>query len=266
MPVLQDRWHTIVVALAVAAGLTSASPAYAAPTTNDSEPSIKPNNASASPDEDVEQLNAAAKQRFKEGRYDDSIAFFSQAYALNPNPNYLFNIARVYETKGDVEQALAYYQQFIDDPDVDADARQQGITRRDALTATQATPASPPLPAESSSPTSRGPTKLGIAGYSLLGIGGATLLTGIGFAGAALAQARKLPDVRYLDERNDAIARGERNSTIADSLMISGGIITATGLVLTLVSLRKSRRRRDETVAIPVVTSEYAGFMTRMRF
>lgn len=80
--------------------------------------------AAADPTTRPGDTSAAAKQaqnHFKQGKayldnqlYDDAIRELDTAYKLYPLPAMLFNIAQAYRLKGDDEQALVYYQQFVD--------------------------------------------------------------------------------------------------------------------------------------------------------
>ena len=62
-------------------------------------------------------------------------ALFEQAYAIDPNPNYLFNIGRVYEEKGDIRSAVDHYQRFVKEPGVDIGSRELAVQRLRVLKA-----------------------------------------------------------------------------------------------------------------------------------
>lgn len=219
-----------------------------------------------------EPLLSRALQLFEDKRFDEAIELFQEAYALDPEANYLFNIGRVYEEKGDLETAVTYYQRFVDHPDAAPGARGMARKRIQELQAelpppelvvetvpppTVETPSPAPpqsgeaanfLPATSApvpttiTTTSTSRLKLRIAGYSLFGGGAALLAVAAGFAGSALSQQKRLDTLSTLEPRDAAIQRGERNALIADSLFIAGGIVAVTGLTLTLVSLRRRPR------------------------
>lgn len=216
--------------------------------------------ATASAQPSAAELSAQAIDRFQVQDYDAAVRLFEEAYAIDRVPNYLFNIGRVYEEKGDLETALTYYERFVAHPEAAPDAKRMTEARIEELRAKLPPPSpdpiEPPPPRPRASDTSprtndlsladtpaparapRGNLRLRIGGYSLLGGGAAILAIGAGFAGAALAQHRRLDGLTMLEARDDAIRRGEQSSLIADSLFIAGGVVAIAGLTLTLVSLR----------------------------
>lgn len=73
---------------------------------------------------DPEALSAAAVEAFERKEYDQAIRLFEQAHKIDPQPNYLFNIGRVYEDKGDLPNAVKYFQAFLNEPGIDLTSRQ----------------------------------------------------------------------------------------------------------------------------------------------
>jgi tetratricopeptide (TPR) repeat protein len=266
-----------------AAVLLSALPAVASP-----PPPPPPPPPGGSATADVDALNAEAVGKFKNKEYDAAIALFEQAYALSPEPNYLFNIGRVYEEKGDFQRAIDHYERFVKAPEVELRARDLALERLRVLRAIMAEtkvedPAAPdPAPDEPTGfvldappPTpSRQMPPARVAGITLLGIGAVAMGTGGGLGGAALARQRDLEDTQGLEARNDLIRRGETFAKAADGLLIAGGILAATGLVLTLTSLRKPRgaharqRRSSERSAriLPTLRPGEVGLGVISRF
>jgi tetratricopeptide (TPR) repeat protein len=59
-------------------------------------------------------LYADARRAFVEKRYDDSIALLRKAYACDPNPVYLGNIARAYEESSRPREALSAWREYHD--------------------------------------------------------------------------------------------------------------------------------------------------------
>jgi hypothetical protein len=51
---------------------------------------------------------------YESGRFDEAIASFEHAYALDPEPILLFNIAQAYRRLGNTEQALHHYRRYHD--------------------------------------------------------------------------------------------------------------------------------------------------------
>ncbi len=56
---------------------------------------------------------SAGKTFYREARYQDAIREFQDAYAYDPNPKLLFNIAQAYEKMGDISGALRTYRDYV---------------------------------------------------------------------------------------------------------------------------------------------------------
>ena len=214
----------------------------------------------ATPEEtnEGEALSDQAVEAFNDKRYDESIDLFEQAYAINANPNYLFNIGRVYEEKGDLQQAVSHYQRFVSQPGVDLDSREAATARlrvlREALRQLEEEKQEEQTaePVEPTPVTDEGPEdgealpdrKRGqrIAGYVLLGAGGTGLIVGGILGGLASGKARDADDAEFVDDalrmRDDA----RRQARAADAMFITGGVLAAAGLVLVLTTLGKKKR------------------------
>jgi hypothetical protein len=54
-----------------------------------------------------------ARRAFEERRFDDSIELLRKAYACDPNPTYLGNIARAYEESARVKDAIVAWQTYL---------------------------------------------------------------------------------------------------------------------------------------------------------
>jgi tetratricopeptide (TPR) repeat protein len=226
--------------------------------------------------DDVEDINAAALEAFKNKEYDEAARLFEAAYDRNPEPNYLFNIGRVYEEKGDFESAIEWYDKFIHLPEVELQAREIALERLRVLRAIVAESKAEQEAAQEEQPADEPEAKpeeepkrtppLRISGYVLLGIGGAALLVGAGFGGAALQRNGDLDQLNTLEPRNDAIEKGKRNAIVADSLFIAGGVIALTGLVLTLVSLKKGKGKSQRASITPALAPGRAGVAASVRF
>jgi tetratricopeptide (TPR) repeat protein len=97
--------------------------------------SAVPTLAQAAPslEQQVEAINAAAVEKFKAKEYEEAVVLFEQAYDLQPEPNYLFNIGRIYEESGNLEKAAEFYERFIKEPGVPIEARERANERRRVL-------------------------------------------------------------------------------------------------------------------------------------
>ncbi|HTR54588.1 MAG TPA: hypothetical protein VMJ10_28045 [Kofleriaceae bacterium] len=55
-----------------------------------------------------------AETRFQNADYDGAVERFKAAYALDPDPGYLFDIAQAYRLAGDCASSADYYDKFLD--------------------------------------------------------------------------------------------------------------------------------------------------------
>jgi tetratricopeptide (TPR) repeat protein len=249
---MTGRAHSIAAALVAAALIFAPLPARA-------DGGAGPDGDTAGEVEDPEALSAAAVQSFKDRNFDGAIALFERAYALDPQPNFLFNIGRVYEEKGDLEHAVEYYQRFVKQPGVDLEARETALAHLKVLRQTIVElrgedgngarepvvdvthDAGPPVVDNEAAARKR---KLRIAGYSLLGVGGGALAIGAVFGGLALAKSHDAEDAGTVDETLSLRQEAKSRANLADGLIITGAVLAATGLVLVLVTLGKNKRSR----------------------
>ncbi len=243
--------------------------------------------AGTEPADDPEALSAAAVAAFRAKEYDNAISLFERAYAADPQPNYLFNIGRVHEEKGELAKAVEYYQRFVQSAGVDLEARENAVARLKVLRATLAeleekkAPEDEPArkattetqPRETSPLDDRRRVrdrKFRLAGYSLLGVGGVGMVIGAAFGGIALAKSRKASSTERVDEKLALRQEAKGPAAAGDGLLIAGGVLAATGLVLVLVTLRKSKSARADTVArrtfAPMLGGDRVGLAWTGRF
>ncbi|MBK8240424.1 MAG: tetratricopeptide repeat protein [Deltaproteobacteria bacterium] len=246
----------------------------------------------ATDDGDPDALSSAAVEAFRGRQYDEAIALFERAYALDAQPNYLFNIGRVYEEKGDLANAVKYYQRFVQQPGVDLEAREAAVARlkvlkpaleeieRDQRPATEPGPATddptpPTTPADA--PGKSRKQKLRLAGYSLLGTGGGVLVIGAVFGGLAIGKSNDAKDAAFVDEKLTARHEAKGRAAVADGLIISGAVVAGVGLILVLSTLGKPRSRSEKAErsamrprpwarAAPSVGSQHVGVALAGRF
>ncbi len=237
---------------------------------------------------EAEELSDRAVEAFNDKRYDESIDLFEQAYALNSNPNYLFNIGRVYEEKGDLEQAVVHYQQFVSQPGVDLESREAATERlkvlREALRQLrdekddekddekgETEAETPPVEPETDEPPSDRKRGQRIAGYVLLGAGGVGLVVGGVLGGVASSTASDADNAEFVDDRLRMRDDARRQARAADAMFITGGVLAAAGLVLVLTTLGKANKKSAAAgtrrlVLSPAATPTSAGAVVQGRF
>ena len=222
-------------------------------------------------------LSGQAIERFKAKDYDAAARLFEQAYSLDPNPNYLFNVGRVYEEKGDIRSAVDYYQRFVKEPGVEIESRELALQRLRVLRAIlhetdpeQPATAAPGPQADATPPAASGADdtdrskSMRLGGFALLGVGSISVIVGGVFGGLTLAKKNELDDAHMADERKALAREGKTFALVSDVTLFTGAALAVTGLVLVLVA-RKSRSPKRSALA-PSVGRGHAGLTWSLRF
>lgn len=215
---------------------------------------------------------AKANSAYSSGDYEAAIAHFEAAYEIDPQPNIVYNIARVEEKLGRLEAAVSNYEKFIvlsgASPELRKDAleRQKLLqevllsrTKSDADAITDAAPSSKDDPTtKTQSPAVGEPVadvdieadsakKKSVAlPASLIVIGG----FGLGAAGLIGPQVQTA-HTSFEDTSNTNAARlsardrGVRLSATADSLAAVGAITVVVGAVVLIKRMRHNSKIED---------------------
>lgn len=172
-----------------------------------------------------------ATEAFNAGRYAQAVEYLQEAYREDPQPIYLFNIARAFEEAGDDEQAIVYFQRVLD-------ARPGISLERPAakrLSEARVRLAAKPIPTPNSDQTDGarwrwGPWVMGAGGVVGVGTGG--VLYYLASDLRSQVKGASTSDAGLVDgmSQQDAFQRRER----ADALATSGVVIGTTGALLTL--------------------------------
>jgi tetratricopeptide (TPR) repeat protein len=180
--------------------------------------------------ERVVALNEEGGALYAAGDYRRAAERFLQAYAVDADPNLLFNIASCYEALGDIDAALEKYRAFLAAPDADPEGRpraEQAIARLTELESAPADasqlPEAPatatapavPTPAAAPADTPRAPDAdwvpwAGLGGGVALGALGAT------FYWLGSADHAEVTDTPGFDEPDSvaSITRGRANALV----------------------------------------------------
>jgi tetratricopeptide (TPR) repeat protein len=227
----------------------------------------------------VEQLAAQGAQAYRSGDYAKAIELFEKAYALEPVPNLLYNIAKCHEKQEDYEQAVDFYQKFAVAPDVDSKARQAALDRVESLreianlqkdtakdTGQQANngneqnqqiePTEPVVEEDNSA-----------AVWTMVG-GGALLASGavVGLA-VAKPKADEVKTGETYAQRKAARDDAQTYALVADGLLVSGAVVTGIGLYLYFSgSESEPKQTASKAVVTPWVTSSSAGLGMSLDF
>lgn len=173
-------------------------------------------------------------EHFEAGRFALSAEEFQRAYGLmreagHPNaPLVLFNVGRSMEELGRDDEARDAYREFLA-AEPDNDELVQNARERLAR-----------LGGDGGGGGGEGGGSISPIGPIVMGAGGAALITGLILGGVALAQDGGVGDMCPSRMSCPDSLRGQYDDAqtlalVGDILWISGAVIAATGLVLTLV-------------------------------
>src|SRR6478735_6538118 len=87
------------------------------------EPSAEATTNSTDGSARITELNETGARAYAERNYRAAIEKFVEAYAIDHDPNLLFNVARCYEKLGDLPAAIEKYQAFLAAPGADTEGR-----------------------------------------------------------------------------------------------------------------------------------------------
>ncbi|MEM7676690.1 MAG: hypothetical protein AAF449_11875 [Myxococcota bacterium] len=188
------------------------------------------------------QLAREARKAYDGGRFERAEGLIRGAYALDPAPALLYNLAAILDAKGDAQGALQAYQQFLRQKPA-ASGRRRIERRIEVLKrALKATPApvkpavSPPPPnpaAVVSSPTEVQPPERSTRILPWITAGTGALGVGAGVVLGVMAQSKQ-NDARNADEQlvaARALSDAESLATTANILYAAGGAVLVGGLI-----------------------------------
>lgn len=186
----------------------------------------------------VEQLSSEGAQRYRARDFEGAIRYFEDAYALEPVPNLLYNIARCHEQLQNWDEAISYYELFIVAPDVESEARQHAMGQVQSLReiANRQASSSSTEPRETGAPGVSEPVPEAApdrtAAYATLGTGVGILAVGGVFGFMASKSESAFHSAQTPEERLSARDSGQTQALIADVCFASGALVTLVGTYL----------------------------------
>lgn len=179
---------------------------------------------------------------YDEGRYEDAIAAWEEAYRLSNRPTLLFNIAQAEERLGRYREALDHlnrYRAFASSNERETLDRRIANLERRLAEGESPTTTTTTNPVQVANPQADRP-KARVLPWVFLGVGGASAVTGgvfAGLAGADRSEAKGLcvdsgGNVYCPTEAASALGGDRRNSLIADIAFgvagagVLGGVLT----------------------------------------
>jgi tetratricopeptide (TPR) repeat protein len=191
---------------------------------------------------EAEALYTEGSKHYNLREYEPAIAAFKRAYALYPEPTFLFDIAQAYRLLNDCDNAAAFYSNYLRvKPDADDHekaeqlagemercAAEQKREREEERRRSRAAEALP-RPAEDR-------TNLRIGGLVTAGAGLVLVGAGAYFSVDAADKSRQLEKLCMTSCNANDVApidsSGKSSSQIAVALYILGGVAVATGATM----------------------------------
>ncbi len=263
--------HILIAALLAGATTALAQPSpQPAPAPAPAPPPTGSDAPTADKKAEAKALYEQGLSHYNLGEFDEAIKAFRAAYAIEPAPGLLFNIAQSFRLKKDYEQATYFYQTYLrlkpdapNRPDVEARLQEMQEALAEQKKMQSAPPigtvtpeggsASTPGPTTTTSPTTPTVTvdKTPVAtddgknqtfitaGYATAGAGAALLLTGLIFGEMAKSNESDLNGLStnmgmWSQANQDKYDAGKRDNTIAVISFVAGGAAVATGAALYL--------------------------------
>lgn len=233
----------------------------------------------------IAELNEAGARAYAERHYRMAIEKFVEAYAIDHDPNLLFNIARCYEKLGDLGAAIEKYETFVAAPGADTEGRikakasiaelqqlkeQGGVAPQDAgAQATEAETSASASGDESASHVDIWPWVTLGAGVVVTGVGATFYALGVSdHAQVTDAAGYGDPSVVYPMTRAEAqsyVDSGNTKKLIGGIGLGLGGGLIATGVVL-LVTGKSSSTTQSAATSFTLTPSReglLAGYSGR---
>jgi tetratricopeptide (TPR) repeat protein len=112
-----------------------------------------PASAKSREDSQIEEFAKQAEAKYKQGDFRGSAELLLRAYEVKALPKLLYNAARAYDKAGDTNEAMRFYQRYLDAEKTDPDLVKKSARALDRLRASIPSPAPPaPTPPPAPSP------------------------------------------------------------------------------------------------------------------
>jgi tetratricopeptide (TPR) repeat protein len=232
---------------------------------------------------------ALAKQYYKLGEelynradYEGALKQFRQSHRYSKKPALLYNMARCYESLGQLTEAIKHYEAFLESSPQAPNAPVIRARIANLQKRLEAKPASQPasLPAatqpaveqppitvkkKEAPPPGRSRTKRTV-GWVLVGAGGAFLVTGLVLGIRAAGLQSELEDAsaqhddpntqtpNFYSDHKDKEEMGQALSKAGIATLAIGGAAVATGALLLFLDYRAGRRERRAWI-VPTLTA-----------
>ena len=205
--------------------------------------------ADPTPHEQALDLFQRGGEAYRAGKFPEAISLLTKAYDIEHDPTLLYNIARSYENVGDLDHAVATYEQYLreakdikDRPAIEehvavmkkeiADKAELAKERDDALKKSAKKDEPPPAPTAPVAKRAPSPAPWIIAVVGVAGLG-----AGAGLGAVALSKnssATKASSQLDASNQHDSAKSFALGSTIG---FVAGGVITGVGLTWGIIDV-----------------------------
>jgi tetratricopeptide (TPR) repeat protein len=206
------------------------------------------------------ELATESATHYKRGEFEVSVALLRKAFALYPEPNLLYNLARSLEGLGDKRGAVDSYKKYLATAqridDRGAIERRVSLLERElgdkqpvvTTKPSPAQPSSPPLAAPLADPFAPPPEKLEPPSKLPLipiALGAATIGAGVSFGLRARDFEQQAVEEPFALAAAEAHDNAVSNARIANVLFVTGGAVLVAGIVWEVIVLRAHGKQTD---------------------
>jgi hypothetical protein len=213
-----------------------------------------PTRLSASIEPGAESPGERAARHFAAEEWDEAIEALVEAYAQDPDPDYLYARAQAERFRGRCDVAIALYEHFLAS---EPSPQQRVDTERNiALCKTRLAPTPPPRveadpqpPAPVDAPPPAAPRKPDAAAIVLVSLGAVAVAAGASLWIVGARTRDRAP--RAADEQSyEQTARRGRALTVAGITLTSVGVATTIGGAIRFGVVARDRERSKRRVAV----------------
>ncbi len=202
----------------------------------------------------AEALSGQAEKAFSDGRFEDAIRLYLDAWEAVPSAAILYNVGFIYEKRlNEPELALDAYRKVVASPDVEPQTLTKAKARIAAIESALAKPKDPvdppkepvigrvteePIeddPPKPPEPAAEARQSGSILPWIVAGAGGAILLGGIATGFVAMGTHSDFEAATAAADKDALQANGETQALVADILMGTGLAVAAGGLIWALI-------------------------------
>jgi tetratricopeptide (TPR) repeat protein len=207
--------------------------------------------AVAGPNKALDAAIERAEAHFLAEEYGAASEAFDEAYALEPDPRFLYARAQAERLDGDCAAAVELYQRFLD-TDPPEPAATEAVVNRDRCKQSleaERPPAPPdPTPPSDEDAAPSKPLQRDALGLALVGTGGVAVAVGAGVWGIAVANDREAPEARTENDFVETKRRARTRHRAGIAVTSIGAALLVAGAIRLIVAAK----RRPSNVAASI--------------